>query len=80
MVRGLEKVNWFEITDDDVERRRAALTTLLDMMDVPSSRNDGSERNVNWLRRNLAVRNSAHPMFNTANDLVIWLCRWHARA
>ena len=80
MVRGLEKVNWFEITEDDVERRRAALATLLDMMEVPESRKDGTKRNVNWLRRNLAVQNSSHPMFQTANDLVIWLCRWHDRA
>lgn len=69
--------NMFEITEDDAARRRAALSTLLDTMDVPSQRKDFTKRNVNWLRRNLAVRNSENPMFQSANDLVIWLCRWH---
>lgn len=77
MAGGREKVNWFEITEDDVARRRAALTTLLDTMDVPEQRKDFTSRNVSWLNRNLAVRNSSHPMFQTANDLVVWLCRWH---
>ena len=71
-------MNLFEITLDDVHRRQNALAVILEQMDVPeNTRDTSSRRNLNWLNRNLAVQNSNHPLFQTANDLVVWLCRWH---
>lgn len=66
----------FEITEDDVKRRRAALATMLDMMDVPESRREQSDTNLRWLTRNIAVRNGEHPMVQPARDLIKWLLRW----
>jgi hypothetical protein len=69
----------FEIEEDDVQRRRAALATLLETMDVPKMRQDVSQHsNIRWLNRNLAIQNASHPMFQTANDLVCWLIKWHS--
>jgi len=68
--------NLFEITEDDVKRRRAALATMLDMMDVPEMRKDLTSANLRWLTRNIAVRNGTHPMVQPARDLIKWLLRW----
>ena len=73
-----EKIDWFNITDDDVRRRESALKTLLASMDVPHLRLDTtSMRNLRWLNRNLAINNSDTPMFDTARALLTWLLRWH---
>jgi len=42
------------------------LTQLLDNMDVP----EGRKNDLNWLARNLAIRNSEHPDFTKAKNLV----------
>jgi len=42
------------------------LARILATMDVPSLRID----DINWLSRNLAVRNASHPDFKTANKLI----------
>jgi hypothetical protein len=40
--------------------------TLPDDMEIPENNRDlSSMRNVRWLLRNLAVRNSTHPCFKT---------------
>ena len=75
-----EKINWLELTSEDVQRRESALSTLLEQMDVPSMRRDTtSPRNLWWLNRNLAINNGDHPMFGTARELLTWLLRWHDR-
>jgi len=37
-------------------------------MDIPKNRRELSEPNVNWLLRNLAIRNSNHPKFKATID------------
>ncbi len=69
-------MNMFEITEDDVKRRRAALGTLLNQMNVPNFRKDLTDTNLRWLMRNLSIDNGDHPMAATARDLVKWLLRW----
>ena len=59
-----------------ISGRQSAVPTLLDQMDVPENRKDGTNiSNVRWLNRNLAANNSSHPMFQTTRDLIIWLMR-----
>ena len=54
-----------------LRRKESALGTILDMMEVPASRKEvSSPANARWLLRNLAVQNSAHPMFATACTLL----------
>ncbi len=66
----------FEITEDDAKRRRAALGTLLDMMDVPKLRKDLTKTaNLRWLMRNISANNGDHPMTPTAKELIQWLLR-----
>ena len=73
-----EKIDWFTITDDDVQRRESALKTALEFMDVPPLRLDTTNlRNLRWLSRNLAINNSREPLFNTASEILGWLLRWH---
>ena len=62
--------------NETVIRKKSALKTLLEMMDVPEMRmNVDKPANLRWLNRNLAVRNSNHPMFETAKDMIIWLIK-----
>jgi len=55
---------------EDVERRKSALTTIIDRMDVPENRRElhgaPAAGNLRWLLRNLAVRNGEDPMIQTA--------------
>ena len=56
------------------QRKQVALRTFLNMMDVPEMRKDTTKpANIRWLRRNLAINNAAHPMFDTTMGLVTWL-------
>lgn len=64
-----------ELTEDDAQRRRAALATLLDMMDIPSSRKEPTQANLRWLMRNINVRNESHPMIQPTKDIIKWLLR-----
>ena len=69
--------NVFEINEDDAKRRRAALATLLNSMDVPKMRTEPTPANLRWLQRNLAVNNSKNPMLDSTLQIVKWLLRWH---
>ena len=55
---------------EDIERRKSALATILRQMDVPENNMDfhgeRGRRNLQWVLRNLGVRNREHPMFQTA--------------
>ena len=55
---------------EDIERRKSALATILEQMDVPENNRDfhgeRGRRNLQWVLRNLGVRNREHPMFPTA--------------
>ena len=57
------------------EQTEVQLGMLLEQMDVPERRMPVSRSNLRWLSRNLAVRNSDHPLFSEARDLVIELLR-----
>ena len=74
-----EKMDWLVLTEEDADRRRSALRTLLTSFDVPGTRLDFTRRNLEWLRRNIAVRNADNPMLDTAVNLIIWLIRWETR-
>ena len=58
---------------EDIERRKSALTTITDRMDVPENRRDldgpSCAGNLRWMLRNLRVRNSEDPMITTALTL-----------
>ena len=61
---------------ETIERKQSALSTLLDMLDVPERRKDVTkETNLRWLARNLAANNKEHPMLDTTFRLVRWLLR-----
>jgi hypothetical protein len=48
------------------------LREILDQMDIPSGRKDLTQAaNVAWLGRNMAIRNSAHPLFPEAL-MLLW--------
>jgi hypothetical protein len=66
------------LTEEDAERRRTALRTLLVQMDVPRTRLNLTHRNLAWLNRNLAANNKDHPMFDTARNVLVWLLRWES--
>ena len=75
-----EKMDWSTLTEDDADRRRSALRTMLGGFSVPASRVENlNRRNLEWLRRNLYVQNADNPMAETAFDLVVWLIRWESR-
>lgn len=74
-----EKMDWLVLTEEDAERRRSALRTLLTGFDIPAMRLNFTRRNLEWLRRNLYVQNADNPMIETAFDLVVWLIRWETR-
>ena len=58
---------------EDIERRKSALTTITDRMDVPENRRDldgpSCAGNLRWMLRNLRVRNNQDPMIETALTL-----------
>ena len=59
-----------------VERKRSALRTILESMEVPAMRRDTTVRaNIHWLNRNLRINNSDDPMLPTARGLVRWLLK-----
>ncbi len=58
---------------EDVERRKSALTTIIDRMDLPENRRElhgpPAAGNLRWMLRNLRVRNNEDPMITTALTL-----------
>jgi hypothetical protein len=47
------------------------LIAILHSMDVPNKRKNISDAsNVSWLLRNIAIRNSSHPQFKEAIELL----------
>tara|TARA_B100000945_G_C19987316_1_gene414969 strand:+ start:175 stop:411 length:237 start_codon:yes stop_codon:yes gene_type:complete len=64
---------------ETLRRKKSALRTMLEMMDVPEMRMDlDRPANIRWLHRNLAINNSAHPLFETAKELVGWIMTFNA--
>ena len=62
--------------EETIRRKKSALRTMLEMMDIPEMRMDlDRPANIRWLHRNLAVSNSDHPLFETAKELVIWVMK-----
>jgi len=59
-----------------VAKKRSALRTLLQQMNVPQLRQDVTRKaNLRWLMRNLGVQNKEHAMFETAMELIKWLIK-----
>ena len=74
------KMDWATLTEEDAERRRSALRTMLAGFNLPSQRvNEFNKRNLEWLRRNISIENAENPMLRTAFELVVWLIRWEDR-
>jgi len=64
------------MTEEIIERKQSALSTLLDMLDVPTLRKDVTKpANLRWLSRNLRINNGEHAMCDTTMGLVIWLLK-----
>ena len=62
--------------EETIRRKKSALKTMLGMMEVPEMRMDlDKASNLRWLNRNLAARNTEHPLFKTAQDMIIWLIK-----
>ena len=55
---------------EDIERRKSALGTILEQMNVPAMRRELTSGNLRWLNRNMAANNRNHPMFQTARTLL----------
>ena len=52
------------------------LSELIRDMDIPDVRRDlSSRRNLEWLGRNMFVRNKEHPNFESANNLLRTILR-----
>ena len=65
--------------EETLRRKKSALRTMLEMMDVPEMRMDlDRPANIRWLHRNLAINNSRHPLFETAKELVDWIMTFNA--
>lgn len=61
---------------EDIQRKKSALKTLLETMEVPEMRRDTSRfANIRWLGRNLKINNHNHPMLETAVTMVEFLMR-----
>ena len=59
---------------ETIKRKKSALRTILEMMEVPAMRLDlDKPSNLRWLIRNLAVRNKSHPLLDTAIEMVHWI-------
>ena len=68
------------ITEEDIRRKASALKTILEQMDIPEMRRDtSSEFHLRWISRNVRIRNSDHPMYETAREMIKTLLKWHAR-
>ena len=74
-----EKMDWMVLTEEDADRRRSALRTLLTGFDIPTMRLNLTRRNLEWLRRNIGINNADNPMLDTAVNLIVWLIRWETR-
>ena len=65
-----------EAMEETIAKKKSALRTMLEMMDVPDMRMDlGRPSNIRWLHRNLAINNADHPLFETAWNMVGWLMK-----
>lgn len=70
--------NMFRIEIEDVDRRQSALSTILKQMDVPKLRQDTTKlSNLMWLKRNLSINNASHPLHDVAQEMTLWLIKWH---
>lgn len=50
---------------------KETLQTILINMDIPESKlNLDDISNIRWLQRNISIRNSNHPLFTMACDLI----------
>ena len=65
---------------ETLNKKRSALRTLLEIMEVPEFRRDTTRlHNIRWLHRNLGIDHGSHPMFETANNLIVWILRNHGK-
>ena len=54
------------MTTIEIEREKAKLYEITSTMDIPDYRRDS----VKWLARNMCIRNSGHPQFEAAMEIV----------
>ena len=74
------KMDWPNLTEEDAERRRSALRTMLEQgFNLPVKRLEFTRRNLEWLRRNISIENAENPMLRTAFNMIVWLIRWDTR-
>ena len=73
------KMDWPNLTEEDAERRRSALRTMLVEFNIPIQRLEFTRRNLEWLRRNISIENAENPMLRTAFNMIVWLIRWDTR-
>ena len=74
--RNIESMVLAEPREVTIAKKRSALRTLLEPMDIPDMRRDTSKRaNIHWLNRNLGINNAENPMLPTARSLVRWLLK-----
>ena len=64
---------------EDIERRKSALGTILEQMDIPNMRRELTPRNLKWLNRNMAANNKDHPMFQTARTILTDILKFSSK-
>ncbi len=70
----------FNVDNEDITRKEAALLTLLSQMNIPDMRlNTAKISNLTWINRNISINNSDHPMLDTAKEITKWLISWHSK-
>jgi len=73
-------IDYNTFSEKDSEVREQQLSEMLKEMDIPNERRDMSTlTNLRWLSRNMYASNSKHPLHPPAQELMIWLLRFHTQ-
>ena len=73
-------IDYNTFNEKDSEAREQKLSAMLKEMDIPEERIDVSTlTNLRWLSRNMYASNAKHPLHPPAQELMIWLLRFHTQ-
>jgi len=74
-------IDYNKFSEKDVSWREKKLSELLKDMDVPETRTNMSTlKNLRWLSRNMYAENAKHASYPEAQELMIWLLRFHTQS
>jgi len=73
-------IDFNTFSEKDSDWREQKLSKMLKEMDIPETRiNVSTLTNLRWLSRNMYASNSKHDLFPAAQELMIWLLRFHTQ-